>query len=118
MRLTEELLVEMENNKILYSDGFIKPDGEYLLIKGSHLHSLMTLLPDTEQEIWKMIPDDDSALFWLIEKTQCVITDYNSSVGMKKTPEQEEVFSALVSHHIITDKYFDISEERKKRAGI
>ena len=70
MKLTEELLKEMEKKKELYGDGIIMPDGDYRLIQDGHLKTLMALLPYTENEIWKMIPEDDSALFWLVEKTR------------------------------------------------
>ena len=86
MKLTEELLKEMEKKKELYGDGIIMPDGDYRLIQDGHLKTLMALLPYTENEIWKMIPDDDSALFWLVEKTGCVLTDVNSTIGIKMTP--------------------------------
>ena len=66
------------------------PDGDYRLIQDGHLKTLMSLLPYTENEIWKMIPDDDSALFWLVEKTSCVLTDVNSTIGMKMTPHSRK----------------------------
>ena len=72
MKLTEKLLQKMEQKKELYGDGIIMPDGDYRLIQDGHLKTLMSLLPYTENEIWKMIPDDESALFWLVEKTSCV----------------------------------------------
>lgn len=71
------------------------PDGDYRLIQDGHLKTLMSLLPYTENELWKMIPEDDSALFWLVEKTGCVLTDVNSTIGMKMTPEQQNTFEAL-----------------------
>ena len=61
-----------------------------------------------------MVPQDDSPLFWLIEKTGCVITDYNSTVGMDMTHEQERVFQALVAHGFISSEYFNLSSQRKK----
>lgn len=70
MKLTEKLLQKMEQKKELYGDGIIMPDGDYRLIQDGHLKTLMSLLPYTENEIWKMIPDDDSALFWLVEKNK------------------------------------------------
>lgn len=91
MKLTEELLKEMEKKKELYGDGIIMPDGDYRLIQDGHLKTLMALLPYTENEIWKMIPEDDSALFWLVEKTGCVLTDVNSAIGMKMTPAQQKL---------------------------
>ena len=114
MKMTEEVLKEIELNPDKYSDGVITPDGEYTLITEGHLKSLMALLPYSEKEIWKMVPEGDSALFWLIEQTGCVITDYNSSVGMVMTPEQEKTFQYLVEYKAITDSYFDISKRRKK----
>ena len=90
MKLTEKLLQKMEQKKELYGDGIIMPDGDYRLIQDGHLKTLMSLLPYTENEIWKMIPDDDSALFWLVEKTSCVLTDVNSTIGMKMTPRTAE----------------------------
>ena len=75
MKITEELLNEMKIKDENFSDGLIKPDGDYVRIPRGHLHGMMELLPWTENEIWKMIPDDDSPLFWLIEKTGCVLTD-------------------------------------------
>ena len=77
MKLTEELLKKMEEKKELYADGIIMPDGDYRLITDGHLKTLMALLPYTEHEIWKMIPEDDSALFWLVEKTGCDVLFYS-----------------------------------------
>ena len=115
MRVTEEVLQEMKDNDKNFSDGVILPDGDYRLIgKGGHLKMLMGLLPYSEKEIWKMVPEDDSALFWLIEKTGCVLTDYNSTVGMTMTPAQKEVFDVLVSYGFISEEYFDLTRQRKK----
>ena len=50
MKLTEELLKEMEKKKELYGDGIIMPDGDYRLIQDGHLKTLMALLPYTENE--------------------------------------------------------------------
>ena len=101
-----------------FSDGVIMPDGDYRLInEDGHLQTLMSLLPYPEKEIWKMIPENDSALFWLIEKTGCVLTDYNSTVGMAMTPEQKEVFDLLVKHGIVSEEYFDITKQRQKIHG-
>ena len=44
MKLTEELLKEMEKKKELYGDGIIMPDGDYRLIQDGHLKTLMALL--------------------------------------------------------------------------
>ena len=89
-----------------FSDGVIMPDGDYRLIEEKgHLQTMMALLPYPEKEIWKMIPENDSALFWMIEKTGCVLTDYNSTVGMVMTRSQKEVFDALVARGIISVSY-------------
>ena len=114
MKITEELLNEMKIKDENFSDGLIKPDGDYVRIPRGHLHGMMELLPWTENEIWKMIPENDSPLFWMIEKTGCVLTDYNSTVGMTMTPAQKEVFDALVKHEIISPEYFDITRQRQK----
>ena len=114
MKITEELLNEMKTKDENFSDGLIKPDGDYIRIPKGHLHGMMELLPWTEDEIWKMIPENDSPLFWMIEKTGCVLTDYNSTVGMTMTPEQKEVFDGLVKHGIISPEYFDITKQRQK----
>ncbi len=114
MKLTEELLNEMEQKKELYGDGIIMPDGNYCLIQDGHLKTLMSLLPYTENEIWKMIPDNDSALFWLVEKTGCVLTDVNSTIGMKMTPRQQETFEALSSRGIVSSEYYDLTKQREK----
>ena len=115
MKITEELLKEMEGKDNNFSDGVIMPDGDYRLIgKGGHLHTLMGLLPYSENEIWKMIPQDDSPLFWLIEKTGCVLTDYNNTIGMKMTPQQQAVFDAMRGHGFLTDDYYDLTRQRAK----
>lgn len=113
MKITEDLLKEMEANPDGFSDGIITPEGDYLLAKDGHMKTLMTLLPYSENEIWKMVPEGDSILFWLIEKTSCVITDYNSSIGMTMTSSQKDVFDALVAHNIIASDYFDLSNRKK-----
>lgn len=115
MKITEELLREMEGKDNNFSDGIIMPDGDYRLIgKGGHLHALMSLLPYPEKEIWQMVPQDDSALFWLIEKTGCVLTDYNNTIGMKMTPQQQEVFEAMKRHGFLTEDYYDLTRQRAK----
>lgn len=115
MKITEKLLEEVKDRKENFSDGVILPDGDYRLIgKGGHLQTLMGLLPYSEKEIWKMVPENDSALFWLIEKTGCVLTDYNSTVGMSMTRAQKEVFDAMVRHGLITEEYFDLTKQRQK----
>ncbi len=114
MKLTEELLNIMEQKKELYGDGIIMPDGDYRLIQDGHLKTLMSLLPYTENELWKMIPEDDSALFWLVEKTGCVLTDVNSTIGMKMTPEQQNTFEALSCRGIISGEYYDLTKQREK----
>ena len=94
MKITEELLQKADQIPN-FSDGVIMPDGDYRLIEEKgHLQTMMALLPYPEKEIWKMIPENDSALFWMIEKTGCVLTDYNSTVGMVMTRSQKEVFDA------------------------
>lgn len=114
MKLTEELLLKAGQIPN-FSDGVILPDGDYRLIEEKgHLRTLMELLPYPEKEIWKMIPENDSPLFWMIEKTGCVLTDYNSTVGMAMTPAQKEVFDALVEHGIVSAEYFDITKQREK----
>ena len=102
--------VEDEN----FSDRLILPDGDYIRIPKGHLHGMMALLPWTEDEIWKMIPENDSPLFWLIEKTGCVLTDYNNSIGMKMTVAQQKVFDAMRKHGILTDDYYDLTKQREK----
>ena len=114
VKVTEELLQEADEIQN-FSDGIIMPDGDYRLIgEKGHLQMMMELLPYSEKEIWKMIPENDSALFWLIEKTGCVLTDYNSTVGMAMTPDQKAVFDMLVKHGIVSSEYFDITRQRQK----
>ena len=114
MNVTEELLEEMKYKDDNFSDGLILPDGDYHRITKGHIHGLMALFSETEDEIWKMIPEDDSPLFWLIEKTGCVLTDYNNSIGMKMTPAQKQVFDAMRRHGFLTDDYYDLTKQREK----
>ena len=74
----------------------------------------MALLPYTENEFWKIIPEDDSALFWLVEKTGCVLTDVNSTIGMKMTPAQQKTYEALSSRGIVSNEYYDLTRQREK----
>lgn len=120
VKITEEILRDIDKEKSNFSDGIIMPDGDYRLLDNGHLHTLMKVMQEkfedklTEDDIWKMIPEGDSPLFWLVEKTGCVLTDYNSTVGMHMTPAQEEVFKAFVSHGIVTEQYFDLARQREK----
>ena len=103
VKITEELLQKADQIPN-FSDGVIMPDGDYRLIEEKgHLQTMMALLPYPEKEIWKMI-----------EKTGCVLTDYNSTVGMAMTQSQKEVFDALVARGIISPEYFDITRQRQK----
>lgn len=114
MKITEALLEEMKIRDENFSDGLILPDGDYVRILKGHLHGMMALLPWSEDEIWKMIPENDSPLFWLVEKTGCVLTDYNNSIGMKMTPAQQTVFDMMRKHGVLTDDYYDLTKQREK----
>lgn len=116
MIIDDELLESLGKERESYGAGVILPDGTYILAAESHLQTLISLVDIPESNVWDMIPKEDSALFWLIAYTNCVITDYNSSVGMVMTPAQEATYHILVLHGIIADKYYDISNERKKMA--
>ncbi len=39
--------------------------------------------------------------FWLVEKTGCVLTDVNTTIGMKMTPAQQKTYEALSSRGIV-----------------
>lgn len=110
----EDFFARMDLTKTDCSSGVILPDGRYVLTKDGHLHTLFMIADMPEEKIWEMIPKDDAPLFFMIAYTQCVITDSNSTVGLKMTKEQEKTYELLVNHGIIEDKYFDISNERKK----
>ena len=43
-----------------------------------------------------------------------IVTDYNSSVGMDMTPQQEKVFQALADHGFISHEYFNLTKQRQK----
>ena len=116
MKVNEKFFEKVKNEGGNCAEGVILPDGEYELTDGSHLRTLIRLAGIPEEQLWEMIPKDDSALFWLIDYTGCVITDLNSSVGLAMTGAQKEVYDALVFHGIIHDKYYDITNERKKAA--
>lgn len=114
MKVDEALFKKIEREGGDYAEGVILPDGTYELSMGSHLHTLIRLADLTEEQIWERIPKEDSALFWLIDYTGCVITDYNSTVGTAMTPAQKKTYEALVAHGIVADKYYDITSERSK----
>lgn len=113
MKVTQELIDSYGDKKDRLSDGIIMPDGDYRILEKGHLQTLMDLLPESDNKIWKMIPEDDSALFWMVEKTGCVLTDYNTTIGMKMTPQQQEVFDLLVNNRIIEWEYSDLTKQRE-----
>lgn len=113
MRVDESFFENREDG-VNYAAGIILPDGDYELVKEGHLHRLMELVGDAPEKIWEQVPEGDSALFWLVEHTRCVVTDENTTIGMKMTPTQEHVFRLLVAHGVIADKYVDLSEERSR----
>ncbi|HKM33966.1 MAG TPA: hypothetical protein VJY54_04390 [Lachnospiraceae bacterium] len=114
MIVDDDFFQNMDITKVDYASGVILPDGRYVLTKEGHLQTLFMIADMPKDKIWEMIPKDDSPLFFMIAYTHCIITDNNSTVGMKMTKEQEKTYGLLVSHGIIEDKYFDISNERKK----
>lgn len=100
------------------SAGVILPDGDYILAKNSHLKTLVEQMNMPEDRVWELIPKQDSPLFWLIARTGCVITDGSCSVGLARTPQQQRTYDALLAHGVISDKYYDITEERRKARRI
>ncbi len=114
MIVDDDFFINMDNTIGDYASGVILPDGSYILTKEGHLRTLFVIADLPEDKLWEMIPKDDSPLFFMIAYTNCVITDNNSTVGMKMTKEQERTYKLLVSHGVIEDKYFDITNERKK----
>ncbi len=96
-----------------YAAGIILPDGEYILTE-NHLQSLIELADKSKDEIWDMIPKEDSPLFWMIAYTGCVITDREACVGMTMNEAQEKTYQALVAGGLVSQRYFDITNERKK----
>lgn len=67
MKITEELLNEMKIKDENFSDGLIKPDGDYVRIPGTSSWNDGIASMDRERNL-ENDPDDDSPLFWLIEK--------------------------------------------------
>ncbi len=117
MKIDEAFFENVGEDAKAYSTGVILPDGQYILTKEGHLHTLLGLVDIPKEQVWEMVPKDDSVLFWLIDYTGCVITDDYSSVGEAMTSQQKKTYSALVEHGVIADKYFDITEERKRAAA-
>lgn len=96
-----------------YAAGIILPDGEYLLTE-NHLQTLIELAGKPKEEVWEMIPKEDSPLFWMIDYTRCVITDREACVGLTMNEAQQKTYQALVDHGVLSDKFYDITNERKK----
>lgn len=96
-----------------YAAGVILPDGEYLLTE-NHLQTLIELAGQPKEEVWEMIPKEDSPLFWMIDYTGCVITDREACVGLAMNESQQKTYQALVEHGVLADKFYDITNERKK----
>lgn len=111
----EDYLRNIDDKKPDYSSGVILPDGSYMLLKGSHLQTLFLIAGKPEKEIWEMIPSSDSPLFFMIAYTHCVITDKNSTVGLTMNEAQEESYRLLVKAGVIEDKFFNITNERRKK---
>lgn len=96
-----------------YASGVILPDGEYILTD-NHLQTLMALADKPREEVWEMIPREDSPLFFMLQYTGCVITDRESSVGLVMNAAQQRTYQMLVAYGVLTDKYYDITNERLK----
>lgn len=118
MTVDEDFFAKAEKSRKNYASGIIMPDGGYELTKTGHLAMLLELMPMPKEQVWEQIPKNDSPLFWLIEHTGCVITDENSTVGLKMTAAQQQTYRALVEHGIIADKFFDLTKERLRAAGL
>lgn len=113
MKITQEVIDSYGDKKDKLSDGVIMPDGDYKILEKGHLQTLMDMLPESDNELWKMVPEGDSALFFMVERTGCVLTDDNNSIGMKMTPQQQEVFDLLVNNRIIQWEYSDLTRQRE-----
>ena len=113
MKVDEHFFEQIEEIGFDPAEGIILPDGDYISSEGNHLRTLERLSGLPKETLWERIPKEDSALFWLIDYTGCVITDCNSTVGLAMTAEQKRVYDALVSHGVIADKYYDITNERR-----
>lgn len=108
----KELTIEKKESGE-YASGVILPDGEYILTD-NHLQTLMALADKPREEVWEMIPREDSPLFFMLQYTGCVITDRESSVGLVMNAAQQRTYQMLVAYGVLTDKYYDITNERLK----
>lgn len=116
MIIDEAFLKELTTEKIEsgeYASGIILPDGTYILTD-NHLQSLMELTAKPREEIWDMIPKEDSPLFFMLQYTGCVITDREACVGLVMNAAQQRTYQTLVACGVLTDKYYDITNERLK----
>lgn len=85
-----------------YCTAVIDRDGDIEACQVSHLKTMMEMYGDPD--ILSKIPEDNSPLFWLLNRLHCVLVDYeNQLYSGELTGAQEQALEALATHGLICE---------------
>ena len=108
-----EDIKKLKDDPYTYEDLIIMPDGEIINANYGHVNALERILGVPRDLLYAMIDERDNPQFWLLEKTGCMSVSKRAAFGMKRTKAQKDVYEELVRNHIVSNNYYDITEERE-----
>ncbi|WP_373261928.1 hypothetical protein [Hungatella hathewayi] len=114
MRITNpEDIKKLKDDPYTYEDLIIMPDGEIINANYGHVNALVRIFGVPRDLLYVMIDERDNPQFWLLEKTGCMSVSKRAAFGMNRNKVQKEVHEELVRNHIVSNNYYDITEERE-----
>lgn len=114
MRVTNpEDIKKLKDDPYTYEDLIIMPDGEIINANYGHVNALERIFGVPRDLLYVMIDERDNPQFWLLEKTGCMSVSKRAAFGMNRNKVQKEVYEELVRNHIVSNNYYDITEERE-----
>ncbi|MGN0483556.1 MAG: hypothetical protein ACI4HI_08395 [Lachnospiraceae bacterium] len=107
-----DFIEKEKDREIGYCACLVQEDGSIVEIEKGHLGALVELYGD--ETILSKLPQDVAPMFWLIEKTNVVVVDYENQIYSEDmTQEQRKALIALSDAKRIRVHLFDIHGKYK-----
>lgn len=98
----EQFVKEYNPGMSEYCSAVVDVRGDVVPCQVNHLKTMIELYGDPD--VLTKIPKDNSPLFWLINKLECVLVDYENQIfSGVLNEEQERTLKYLAAHELICE---------------